>query len=94
MHIVHTQKPQQYCSSDHSSLSNLQPRVDFVGLVGCFNSDIFPLFDSTPCASVLSLLIQSLQKLPSIAESHSQQLVPLFFSFLGYSADETRLFYI
>ncbi|KAL7121582.1 hypothetical protein ACP275_02G190700 [Erythranthe tilingii] len=59
------------------------------GLVGCFNSEISPLFDSTPHATVLSLLIQSLQKVPSIAESHSQQIVPLFLQFLGYSPDET-----
>ncbi|KAK4388004.1 Small subunit processome component 20, partial [Sesamum angolense] len=58
------------------------------GLVGRFNYDIFPLFDSTPCTTVLSLLIQSLQKVPSIAESNSHQIIPLFLKFLGYNADE------
>ncbi|KAL0433003.1 UNVERIFIED_CONTAM: hypothetical protein Slati_2634600 [Sesamum latifolium] len=58
------------------------------GLVGRFNCDIFPLFDSTPCATVLSLLIQSLQKVPSIAESNSHQIIPLFLKFLGYNVDE------
>ncbi|KAK6117548.1 hypothetical protein DH2020_048703 [Rehmannia glutinosa] len=58
------------------------------GLVGCFNSDIFTSFDSTPCATVLSLLIQTLQRVPSIMESHSRQIVPLFLKFLGYNVDE------
>ncbi|KAG8377667.1 hypothetical protein BUALT_Bualt08G0056700 [Buddleja alternifolia] len=55
------------------------------GLVRCFNSDIFPVFDATPHATILSLLIQTLQKVPSLAESHSQQIVPLFLKFLGYN---------
>ena len=68
--------------------------VDNVGLVGCFNSDIVVVFDSTPRATILSLLIQSLQKVPVIAESHSQQIVPLFLKYLGYNGEEaTRCFY-
>ncbi|KAK6117591.1 hypothetical protein DH2020_048670 [Rehmannia glutinosa] len=58
------------------------------GLVGCFNSDIFTSFDGTPRATVLSLLIQTLQRVPSIMESHSRQIVPLFLKFLGYNVDE------
>ncbi|XP_047962279.1 small subunit processome component 20 homolog [Salvia hispanica] len=62
--------------------------VEESGLVGCFNSDIVVVFDSTPRATILSLLIQSLQKVPVIAESHSQQIVPLFLKYLGYNGEE------
>ncbi|KAL3835007.1 hypothetical protein ACJIZ3_009743 [Penstemon smallii] len=58
------------------------------GLVGRFNSVVSPLFDSTPSATVLSLLIQSLQKVPSVAECHSRHIIPLFLKFLGYNVDE------
>ncbi|CAA2935324.1 small subunit processome component 20 homolog [Olea europaea subsp. europaea] len=57
-------------------------------LAGQFNSFVFPSFDSTPCATVLSLLIQSLQKIPSIAESRNRQIIPLFLKFLGYNVDD------
>ncbi|KAL3622254.1 hypothetical protein CASFOL_033665 [Castilleja foliolosa] len=57
------------------------------GLVGCFNADISTLFDSTPCITVLSRLIQTLQRVPSLMETHSRQIVPLFLKFLGYSVE-------
>ncbi|XP_022846936.1 small subunit processome component 20 homolog isoform X2 [Olea europaea var. sylvestris] len=57
-------------------------------LVRQFNSFVFPSFDSTPCTTVLSLMIQSLQKVPSIAESQDRQIIPLFLKFLGYSVDD------
>ncbi|XP_043723794.1 small subunit processome component 20 homolog [Telopea speciosissima] len=56
-------------------------------MVDCFNSFVMPDSDSTPCMSVLSLLLKSLQKVSTIAESRSRQLIPLFFKFLGYSND-------
>ncbi|KAJ4967931.1 hypothetical protein NE237_014632 [Protea cynaroides] len=56
-------------------------------LVDCFNSFVMPDSDSTPCPTVLSLLLKSLQKVPTIAESRSRQLIPLFFKFLGYNND-------
>ncbi|KAL6493967.1 hypothetical protein OROGR_031876 [Orobanche gracilis] len=58
------------------------------GLVGCFVADISTSFDSTPHAKVLSLLIKTLQRVPSIMESHSRQIVPIFLKFLGYNVDE------
>ncbi|KAL1538273.1 small subunit processome component 20 [Salvia divinorum] len=61
--------------------------MEDTGLVGCFDSDILCAFDSTPHATVLSFLIQSLQKIPLIAESHSQQIVTLFLKYLGYSVE-------
>ncbi|KAL6569638.1 hypothetical protein OROMI_014152 [Orobanche minor] len=58
------------------------------GLVGCFVADISTSFDSTPRTKVLSLLIKTLQRVPSIMESHSRQIVPIFLKFLGYNVDE------
>ncbi|KAH6786084.1 hypothetical protein C2S51_038539 [Perilla frutescens var. frutescens] len=72
--------PHQHDGGDNDSTDT--------GLVGCFNSDIIRTFDSTPHATVLSLLIQSLQKVPSIVESNSRQIVPLFLKFLGYNVEE------
>ncbi|GLU08657.1 hypothetical protein SLE2022_255570 [Rubroshorea leprosula] len=56
-------------------------------LMGHFNSFVNPASDRTPCTTVLSLLLQSLQKVPSVAESRSRQIVPLFLRFLGYQTD-------
>lgn len=53
-----------------------------------FRSFVTPESDSTPCATVLSLLLQSLQKIPSVIESRSQQLIPLFLKFLGYDVKD------
>ncbi|KAH6788665.1 hypothetical protein C2S51_003671 [Perilla frutescens var. frutescens] len=58
------------------------------GLVGCFNSDIIRAFDCTPRATVLSLLIQSLQNVPSIVESPPVHIVSLFLRFLGYNVEK------
>ncbi|KAF3796079.1 Small subunit processome component 20-like protein [Nymphaea thermarum] len=41
--------------------------------------------DSTPPMVVLTLLLQSLQKVPLITESYSYEIIPLFFKFLGYA---------
>ncbi|XP_047962589.1 small subunit processome component 20 homolog isoform X2 [Salvia hispanica] len=83
----------EQCQSDFLASHGQHDRKDNdtmedAGLVGCFNSDIICVFDSTPCVTILSLLIQSLQKVPSIAESHSRQIVPLFLEYLGYSVEE------
>ncbi|KAK8959123.1 hypothetical protein KSP40_PGU003577 [Platanthera guangdongensis] len=54
-------------------------------LIQCFNVYLNHEFDSTPCIKVMILLLQALQKVPDIAESHSRQLIPLFLNFMGYS---------
>ncbi|KAI8538103.1 hypothetical protein RHMOL_Rhmol09G0076200 [Rhododendron molle] len=43
---------------------------------------------STSKSSVLTLLIQSLQKVPTVAESRSEQIVPLFLKFIGYNVND------
>ncbi|KAF7849855.1 hypothetical protein BT93_L0220 [Corymbia citriodora subsp. variegata] len=58
------------------------------GLVERFHLFTSPVVDRTPIESVFSLLIQSLQKVPTISEARSRQLVPLFLNFLGYSDHE------
>ncbi|XP_057768678.1 uncharacterized protein LOC130988750 [Salvia miltiorrhiza] len=83
----------EHCQSDFLASHHKHDRGDIdstedSGLIGCFRSDIIRVFDSTPCATILSLLIQSLQNVPSIVESHSRQIVPLFLKFLGYSVEE------
>ncbi|KAK9281533.1 hypothetical protein L1049_004436 [Liquidambar formosana] len=57
-------------------------------LVGHFLLFVTPASDSTPCTTVLSLLLQTLQRVPSVIESRSQQLLLLFLKFLGYKTDD------
>ncbi|KAJ3705626.1 hypothetical protein LUZ61_009331 [Rhynchospora tenuis] len=52
-----------------------------------FDQFLYPESDPTPSATVTVSLLQTLQKIPDIAESRSRQLVPLFFNFLGYTDD-------
>ncbi|KAG1347740.1 hypothetical protein COCNU_06G015690 [Cocos nucifera] len=61
-----------------------------IHLGGCFNMFLYPDSDSTPCMTIMTLLLQSLQKIPDIAESRSRQLIPLFLKFMGYD-DENIL---
>ncbi|XP_073273960.1 uncharacterized protein [Primulina huaijiensis] len=58
------------------------------GLVGRFKFNISTMFDCTPPVTVLSLLIQSLHKVPSAVESDSRLIISLFLKFLGYNIDE------
>ncbi|XP_037492635.1 small subunit processome component 20 homolog [Jatropha curcas] len=59
-------------------------------LVERFISFAVPASDSTPQATILSSLLQSLQKIPSVAESRSRQIVPLFLKFLGYNNNDLQ----
>ncbi|MBA0664450.1 hypothetical protein Goklo_004447, partial [Gossypium klotzschianum] len=56
-------------------------------IVRRFDLFVNPASDNTPGTAVLSLLLQSLQKIPSVAESRSRQIIPLFLRFLGYDSD-------
>ncbi|XP_052189171.1 uncharacterized protein LOC127799294 isoform X2 [Diospyros lotus] len=53
-------------------------------LVERFNLFVSPIFDNTACATVLTLLIKSLQRVPTVTESRSRQIIPLFLKFMGY----------
>lgn len=70
--------PDQTCRND-AELFNMSS-----DLVGYFKSSIGSTADSTPCSTVLSLLIQTLQKVPR-AEFRSRDIMPLFLKFVGYS---------
>jgi CBS domain containing-hemolysin-like protein len=41
-------------------------------------------FDCTPVETIAALLLQSLQRIPDVAESRSLHLIPLFLNFMGY----------
>ncbi|XP_060178660.1 uncharacterized protein LOC132608895 isoform X2 [Lycium barbarum] len=59
-------------------------------LTGSFRSYVFPVSDGASCATIFSLLIQCLQKIPSVAESRSRQIIPLFLKFLGYNVEDLK----
>ncbi|BBG99033.1 ARM repeat superfamily protein, partial [Prunus dulcis] len=59
-------------------------------LVEGFNLCITSKSDSTPSAAVLSSLLQSLQRIPTIIESKSRQIIPLFLKFLGYNCKDFK----
>jgi len=50
----------------------------------CFNLYLAMDFDCTPAETMATLLLQSLQRIPDVAESRSRHLIPLFLSFMGY----------
>ncbi|XP_022999923.1 small subunit processome component 20 homolog [Cucurbita maxima] len=62
-------------------------------LVRCFRSFVVPSPDSTPLYTLLSLVLQSLQKNSTIVESQSRQILPLFLTFLGYNIDNVESVY-
>lgn len=51
----------------------------------CFSTYIVTVFEYTPLETIATLLLQSLQKIPDVAESSSRHLVPLFLNFMGYN---------
>ncbi|KAG5521597.1 hypothetical protein RHGRI_033977 [Rhododendron griersonianum] len=63
----------------------VEKAVESLGLVERFHLFLSPASDNNPCATVLSLLIRSLQKVLAVIESHSWQLVPSFLKFMGYN---------
>ena len=46
--------------------------------------------DSTDTATLLTLVLRTIQRLPKFAEAKSRQLLPLFLAFVGQT-DEDRL---
>lgn len=59
---------------------------------GRLKSYLLEKTESTHCATLLSLLLQTIQKVPKFAEAKSRQLLPLFLAFVGQTEDaEVRL---
>lgn len=52
-----------------------------------FNAFISPRFNGTPTADVVSLLLKTLQKVPSVAQSHTSDILPLLLKFMGYKTE-------
>lgn len=52
-----------------------------------FNSFLSPPSDSTPTAEVVSLLLQTLQNVPTVAQSRASDILPLLLEFLGYNSE-------
>ncbi|WVZ69932.1 hypothetical protein U9M48_018646 [Paspalum notatum var. saurae] len=50
----------------------------------CFSLYLATEIDCTPAETIATLLLQSLQRIPDVAESRSRHLVPLFLNFMGY----------
>lgn len=69
---------------EHSDRGNSELHDSPDDLLSCFNIFVAPLNDDVPSPIVLSLLIKSLQKVSTFAESRSRQIIPLFLKFLGY----------
>ncbi|XP_010445040.1 PREDICTED: U3 small nucleolar RNA-associated protein 20-like [Camelina sativa] len=72
---------------DHSENANQSISERHTDLMGRFNSFLFPPSDSTPIATVLSQLLQTLQKASSVAQSRASEILPLLLKFLGYNSE-------
>ncbi|XP_031736395.1 small subunit processome component 20 homolog isoform X2 [Cucumis sativus] len=76
---------QWLCLLDQPGRDTAESSDELNDLVRCFRSFVVPSTDSTPLFTLLSLVLQSLQKNSTIVESQSQRMLPLFLTFLGYS---------
>ncbi|CAL5416773.1 unnamed protein product [Camellia sinensis] len=75
-------------SHDQSDGSKTVSTIQSSDLVERFNLFVSPPSDNNPGTTVWSLLIQSLQKIPTVIESRSRQIVPLFLMFMGYNMND------
>ncbi|CAH9107367.1 unnamed protein product [Cuscuta epithymum] len=73
---------------DQTCKGGIESCGDDDGLARQFYSYCSSSSYSTSSAEVISLLIQSLQRVPSVAESRSRQIIPLFLKFIGYNVEE------
>ncbi|GAB2249577.1 hypothetical protein Droror1_Dr00012936 [Drosera rotundifolia] len=69
--------------------TDAESSTDLQGLQKMFHEFSFRKSCSKRCSSILSQLLNALQKVPAVAASHSHQIVPLFLKFLGYNDDTT-----
>ncbi|KAM3327222.1 small subunit processome component 20 isoform X1 [Capsicum chacoense] len=77
-------------SHDEASQSKGELLETANNLNGSFRSYVSPVSDGASCATIFSLLIQCLQRIPSVAESRSRQIIPLFLKFLGYDIEDVK----
>ncbi|GAB4849812.1 hypothetical protein Ancab_004611 [Ancistrocladus abbreviatus] len=64
---------------------SLESTTESNGLLEDFRMFSATAYYSRSHTSILPLLLQALQKIPAIVESHSCQVIPLFLKFLGYN---------
>ncbi|XP_023633717.1 U3 small nucleolar RNA-associated protein 20 isoform X2 [Capsella rubella] len=72
---------------DHSENANQSMSERHSDLIGRFNSFLYPPSECTPIATVISQLLQTLQKASSVAQSHASEILPLLLKFLGYNSE-------
>uniref|UniRef100_A0A1J3F7J7 U3 small nucleolar RNA-associated protein 20 n=2 Tax=Noccaea caerulescens TaxID=107243 RepID=A0A1J3F7J7_NOCCA len=72
---------------NHSENENYSISQKHTGLMECFNSFLFPPSSSTPTSDVVSLLLKTLQKVPTVAQSRASDILPLLLKFMGYNSE-------
>ncbi|CAN4120834.1 unnamed protein product [Withania somnifera] len=77
-------------SHDEAAQSKGESLETANNLSGSFRSYVCPVSDGASCATIFSLLIQCLHRIPSTAESRSRQIIPLFLKFLGYNIEDLK----
>ncbi|EOA25292.1 hypothetical protein CARUB_v10018607mg [Capsella rubella] len=74
---------------NHSENENYTVSQKHTGLIERFNLFVLPPSDSTSTGKVVSLLLKTLQKVPTVAQSRASDLLPLLLNFLGYNSENT-----
>ncbi|EFH69737.1 predicted protein [Arabidopsis lyrata subsp. lyrata] len=59
----------------------------YTDLMERFYIFLYPPSDSTSTAEVISMLLQTLQKSPTVAQSRVSEILPLLLEFLGYNSE-------
>ncbi|CAE5958438.1 unnamed protein product [Arabidopsis arenosa] len=72
---------------NHSENENYSTSEKYTDRMDRFNSFLSPPSDSTPTAEVVSLLLQTLQNVPTVAQSRASDILPLLLEFLGYNSE-------
>uniref|UniRef100_K3XDN4 Uncharacterized protein n=1 Tax=Setaria italica TaxID=4555 RepID=K3XDN4_SETIT len=74
------------------NLEKLEAATQPQSIFDCFSFYLATDFDCTPVETMATLLLQSLQRIPDVAESRSRHLIPLFLKFMGYEYDDGSIF--
>uniref|UniRef100_A0A803Q1W1 ARM repeat superfamily protein n=1 Tax=Cannabis sativa TaxID=3483 RepID=A0A803Q1W1_CANSA len=75
-------------SNDHLDKAKAEFSSNASVLAERFKLFVAPPSDGTPLATVITLLLQSLQRIPTLVDSRSRDVVPLLLKFLGYDSSE------
>ncbi|KAJ0262956.1 ARM repeat superfamily protein [Hirschfeldia incana] len=72
---------------NHSENANHSLADKPTDLIGRFNLFLSPPSNSTLTATVVTQLLQTLQKVPNVAQSRASEILPLLLKFLGYNIE-------